>query len=176
MSKWKNLTNKQRKLLYVIVFVFMILFSCTTFPIYNFTHKISKTLTLINFIIPIAAFGEMGIIEAGLFPDRPVVKMTLLNLGLVLLGMGCRYLLEFGEVSNTYNFNMINSMVHIFATVTLSTLSWYNTIKKTGNWQMKKKIAIILILIFVIILALAGLMAMYMSKNTSMVGFLIMGS
>ena len=35
---------------------------------------------------------------------------------------------------------------------------------------------IILILIFVIILALAGLMAMYMSKNTSMVGFLIMGS
>lgn len=40
---------------------------------------------------------------------------------------------------------------------------------------MKKKIAIILILIFVIILVLAGLMAMYMSKNTSMVGFLIMG-
>ena len=84
-------------------------------------------------MIPIAAFWEMGIIEAGLFPDRPVVKMTLLNLGLVLLGMGCRYLLEFGEVSNTYNFNMINSMVHIFATVTLSTLSWYNTIKKTEN-------------------------------------------
>lgn len=41
---------------------------------------------------------------------------------------------------------------------------------------MKKKMAIILILIFVIILVLAGLMAMYMSKNTSMVGFLIMGS
>ena len=40
---------------------------------------------------------------------------------------------------------------------------------------MKKKMAINLILIFVIILVLAGLMAMYMSKNTSMVGFLIMG-
>ena len=90
MSKWKNLTNKQRKLLYVIVYGVMILFSCTTFPIYNFTHKISKTLTVINFIIPIAAFWEIGIIEAGLFPERPVVKMTLLNLGLVLLGMGCR--------------------------------------------------------------------------------------
>lgn len=133
MSKWKNLTNKQRKLLYVIVFGFMILFSCTTFPIYNFTHKISKTLTVINFIIPIAAFREMGMIEAGLFPDRLVAKMIFLNLGLVLLGMVCRYLLEFGEVSNTYNFNMINSIVHIFATVTLSTLSWYNTIKKTEN-------------------------------------------
>ena len=130
MSKWKNLTNKQRKLLYVIVFGFMILFSCTTFPIYNFTHKISKTLTVINFIIPIAAFGEMGVIEAGLFPEKSVVKVMSLNLGLVLIGMGCRYLLEFGEVSNTYNFNMINSIVHILVTVLLSTLSWYNSTKK----------------------------------------------
>ena len=70
---------KQRKLLYMIVFGFMILFSCTTFPIYNFTHKISKTLTVINFIIPIAAFREMGMIEAGLFPDRSVAKMIFLK-------------------------------------------------------------------------------------------------
>ena len=71
--------------------------------------------------------------EAGLFTNSSGVKITILNIGLVLVGMGCRYLLEFWEVSNTYNFNMINSMVHIFATVTLSTLSWYNTIKKTED-------------------------------------------
>lgn len=130
MSKWKNLTNKQRKILYVLVFGFVILFSCTTFPIFNFTHKISRTLTVINFIIPIAAFWEMGMVEAGLFPEVPAVKVMFLNLGLVLVGMGCRYLLEFGEVSNTYNFNMINSIVHILATVLLSTLSWYNSVNK----------------------------------------------
>ena len=130
MSKWKNLTNKQRKFLYVIVFGFMILFSCTTFPIYNFTHKISKPLTVINFIIPIAAFWEMGLIEAGLFPEGSAFKIMSLNFGLILIGMVCRYLLEFGEVSNTYNFNMINSIVHIFATVLLSTLSWYYSNKK----------------------------------------------
>ena len=70
--------------------------------------------------------------EARLFTNSSGVKITILNIGLVLVGMGCRYLLEFWEVSNTYNFNMINSMVHIFATVTLSTLSWYDAIKKTS--------------------------------------------
>lgn len=31
----------------------------------------------------------------------------------ILAGMGCRYLLEFGEVSNTYNFTVPNMIVHV---------------------------------------------------------------
>ena len=37
---------------------------------------------------------------------------------------GARYLLEFGEVSNSYNFTVPNMLLHIGVTVTLSTLSW----------------------------------------------------
>ena len=47
-----------------------------------------------------------------------------LNLLLVLLGMGARYLLEYGEVSNTYNFTLPNMLLHICVAVVLSTLSW----------------------------------------------------
>ena len=31
------------------------------------------------------------------------------------LGMGCRYLMEFGEFSNTYNFTLFNIVVYLFA-------------------------------------------------------------
>ena len=48
-----------------------------------------------------------------------------MNLMLVVAGMGARYLLEFGEVSNTYNFTVLNSTVHIFVTVVLTTITWY---------------------------------------------------
>jgi len=49
----------------------------------------------------------------------------LLNTGLVVLGMISRYFLEYGEVSNTYNFTLLNSSVHIVLTVLWSTVNWY---------------------------------------------------
>lgn len=65
-----------------------------------------------------------------MFPNCKLCHILLLNLLLVLLSMGSRYLLEFGEVSNTYNFTLPNMILHILVTVTLSTLSWVWTVSK----------------------------------------------
>ena len=35
------------------------------------------------------------------------------TLFLTAAGMGCRYLLEFGEVSNTYNFTLFNGISYL---------------------------------------------------------------
>ena len=43
----------------------------------------------------------------------------------VFVGMGCRYLLEFGEVSNTYNFTAPNIIVHVLLTNILCLVCWY---------------------------------------------------
>ena len=62
--------------------------------------------------------------------ERPFVKnwklhqVALLNLGMILLSMLFRYLLEFGEVSNTYNFTAPNIALHIVATLTISMVSY----------------------------------------------------
>ncbi len=126
--------QKHKKIASGIVLGFVIFFSCTTFPFFNFTHRISDTIHLLNIVIAVVAFWDMGIAEAGIFPEKTVVKMMLLNTVLVLAGMRCRYLLEFGEVSNTYNFTVLNSLVHIIVAATLSTLGWYNYRKRlTGE-------------------------------------------
>ena len=39
--------------------------------------------------------------------------------------MGCRYLLEFGEVSNTYNFTAPNIIIHVLLTNILCLVCWY---------------------------------------------------
>ena len=51
-------------------------------------------------------------------------QVALLNLGMILLSMLFRYLLEFGEVSNTYNFTAPNIALHIVATLTISMVSY----------------------------------------------------
>ena len=62
--------------------------------------------------------------------ERPFVKnwklhqVALLHLGMILLSMLFRYLLEFGEVSNTYNFTAPNIALHIVATLTISMVSY----------------------------------------------------
>ena len=43
----------------------------------------------------------------------------------ILAGMGCRYLLEFGEVSNTYNFTVPNMIVHVLLINILCLACWY---------------------------------------------------
>ncbi len=43
----------------------------------------------------------------------------------ILVGMGCRYLLEFGEVSNTYNFTVPNMIVHVLLINILCLACWY---------------------------------------------------
>ena len=125
MNKWHETVQKHRKLICGITFAFTIFFSCFTFPFYNFTHQWSKYTTFINLPLTIMAFSYMGISEAWVLPEFSTGKVVLLNVLLVLLGMSCRYLLEFGEVSNTYNFTPLNSIVHIGVAVATITLAWY---------------------------------------------------
>ena len=55
---------------------------------------------------------------------KQIYKITLFNLVIVLAGMVCRYLLEYGEVSNTYNFTIPNILFHIVAALGISIISY----------------------------------------------------
>ena len=53
-----------------------------------------------------------------------------LNCGVTILGMVARYLLEYGEVSNTYNFTIKNIVVHIVIMMLLSMIFWIQAKKQ----------------------------------------------
>lgn len=52
---------------------------------------------LVTLWLNIACYIELGVFERRLLPDSATVKIVLINFWIVLAGMGCRYLLEFGE-------------------------------------------------------------------------------
>ena len=107
-----------------IIFVSFAALGAGTFPVYNFSRQWSMFLTLFIILNGVMVYTLLGTAEAVLFPRLKGWQILLLNIALVLLSMVGRYLLEFGEVSNTYNFTVSNILLHVGVTVALSTLFW----------------------------------------------------
>ena len=66
------------------------------------------------------------------FKQRPKLLSYFLGLGVIILitsitvglGLLCRYLLEFGEASNIYNFTIPNTLLHVGVFLALTGLTW----------------------------------------------------
>ena len=106
-------------------------FGCFTFPVCNLTKIVSRDIRLINFAVAALAYYDIGAIEAAAFPlkkdsaAKTILPLLGFNCVHILAGMGCRYLLEYGEVSNTYNFTLPNMAIHLFVINAVCLVSWY---------------------------------------------------
>ena len=118
--------EEYRKLFITITLVFFVVLGGAAFPIYNLNKDWPTTLTISILISAIGYSGMLGVAEIALFPKAKIYHIIPLNLGMTLLSMGCRYLLEYGEVSNTYNFTVPNVVLHIVAVLVISTGFWSN--------------------------------------------------
>lgn len=113
------------------IFIFFVFMNCFTFPAYNFVKTSTGFLMIINLVLVWTACISTGESEVRLFPKRSVWTIALRNLIAIGAGLICRYLLEFGEVSNTYNYVPVNLAVHISAMLVLSTFIYWR--KRKGR-------------------------------------------
>ena len=125
----KNMKRSSQILLYLLFLVI----SCCTFPIYNFTKDFGKSIVATNLILNVLCYYELGKYEKLMLKDWKVSKVILVNTGVILLGMVLRFFLEFGEVSNTYNFTGLNITIHITAAFVISIVSYLTFTPPTSN-------------------------------------------
>lgn len=112
-----------------IVLVGMLIFSILVngcfFPIVNFNPKNTTDLvTILRFMIIAMTFTfhkSIASLEAVIFPKAPIIFIGAFNVFLVICGLICRYLLESGEVSNVYNFTILNIAFHVIILALIST-------------------------------------------------------
>jgi len=102
-----------KKALLVGMLLFTVFISCFGFPVWNLEKQFGRWLGPMNAIMVITVYGVIGAAANAFFEEKRSFLKTLFLLVFVLLGMGCRYLLEFGEVSNTYNFTTANILLHL---------------------------------------------------------------
>ena len=116
----KNMKRSSKILLWLLFLVI----ACSSFPIYNFTKNYGKSIVATNLILNVLFYYELGKYEKLMLKDWKVSKVVLVNMGVILLGMVLRFFLEFGEVSNTYNFTGSNIAIHITVAFVISIVSY----------------------------------------------------
>ena len=92
------------------------------------TSLVMKTIILLSVFI---FYTELGMLQAALFPNGSIGFAAALNLGMTVLGLIFRYLLEYGEVSNTYNFTAANVALHLFALTILPLMTYISRKQKS---------------------------------------------
>ena len=131
MKNLRIYVSKHKKLLCVIGLIFIVCLECCVFPVGNFTYGGDITIGLINLATAIGISKCLSEIEAMLLPKVAWLLVLLLNLGVTVMGMVARYFLEYGEVSNTYNFTLKNIVSHTVIMLLLSMMFWMQTKRKS---------------------------------------------
>ena len=112
------LLQSHRKTGITLFWIIAIFFGCFCFPFVNITKVLSdaqKQISVINLFTCLIAYAEVGLLSGYLFDKKKISVVLLINVSHIIVGMICRYFLEFGEVSNTYNFTLSNIAIHIVA-------------------------------------------------------------
>ncbi len=138
-QKAPNTEKSNRTVLRWMVFILGTFLGCFLFPAYNITKNYGHHIQWNRLFLVIAECYVMGSILAKAFPyekesvTKTVFSLLGFNCVFILAGMGCRYLLEFGEVSNTYNFTAPNIVVHLLTVNVFCMASWYFGVKQEQN-------------------------------------------
>lgn len=130
MIKLREFVHKHKKQAIMVGFLFIICLQCCVFPAVNRSYNAPYAIVFINFIAAIGICKCSGDLEAEFLPNGTWGQVLVLNLVLTLLGMATRYLLEYGEVSNTYNFTFRNILLHIVMMVLWSSVFWKSRVRE----------------------------------------------
>lgn len=101
----------------ILICISLVFFGCFVFPVLNITKDFPKNISLLNILIACGAYFYIGNIQGLLFGHKAMGKILGISSVLTLVGFACRFLMEYGEVSNTYNFTIPNIAVHLFVTL-----------------------------------------------------------
>lgn len=119
----KELISSHRKGFLIFTCIFLIFIGCFAFPIVNFSPDAPQISRWLNLAVAFFAYYEIGLLLGALYDGKEQWKGCGLSLLMTVIGFASRYLLEFGEVSNSYNFIPSNIIVHLLAAVCVSGLS-----------------------------------------------------
>ncbi|MBQ3568172.1 MAG: hypothetical protein IJA25_04500 [Anaerotignum sp.] len=112
--------NNRKDIMEKLIWAFWIFLTCFSFPLWSERSPL-KWHDVFTFV------STYGILVAGLYGVYGEDRGPSLYPRMVLftvIGMVCRYYLEFGEVSNTYNFTLLNIAAYLFIVPVFTLLAY----------------------------------------------------
>lgn len=127
----KDFVEKHKKGFHIFVWGFIVFIGCFGFPLYSkeFPLTILKVWLAISYIFAMGEAFAMLYYEKEKMTARICIQTFLFS----IVGLVCRYFLEFGEVSNTYNFTLKNIVLYLVCIPIFVTICY--RIAKRQLWQ-----------------------------------------
>lgn len=130
MENAKKFVQKYKTASYILGLGFIVFINCFGFPFYNLTKEWSFSITAINIYLILASAWAIGGFLYALFPNKKATFIVGILIAFACLGLACRFLLEYGEVSNTYNFTLPNISLHLGVFIATCILRWFYLLKR----------------------------------------------
>ena len=124
MKKLTEYFRSHIKLARALVLGYVVFMACFAFPIHNALGGEGFSMTWNRAYVLVAGYGVVATALAGVYGMGKEGLIYLKVLAFTVLGLVCRYLLEFGEVSNTYNFTL-GSIAAYLLLIPLATTAAY---------------------------------------------------
>ncbi len=119
--------EKHKKGLKKLLLLYIVFAGCFSFPI----HSEQIPLSFIRVYLFVAQYGIIGVSLSGLYGAKKGKFIYIQALLFTIIGLGCRYLLEFGEVSNTYNFTSPNIISYLVIIPIAVLMVYFVSVKTT---------------------------------------------
>lgn len=110
MANLKDCFRAYLPILKWFVWGYIVFAGCFTFPLWSQEFP----LDFVKIYLVAAAYGIIAHSFARLYGPRKGLAVIVQTFGFTVFGLLCRYLLEFGETSNTYNFTLFNILLYSF--------------------------------------------------------------
>ena len=117
----KNTILTHKKGFTIFTCIFLVFMGCFSFPIFNFSKEAPNISKWLNILTAFLAYYELGLLQGILYHSKVMLKCTFTTFSMTVLGFLCRFLLEYGEISNTYNFTMPNILFHLLISICIVT-------------------------------------------------------
>ena len=124
--------NKRIAMMVIITILSAIVYGCI-FPVLNFSLEKPEIPTihiLLNVLVFYLIVEGIGTTVPKLFPQWTLLKSVFYNFSVCTAGLIARYLLEFGEISNTYNFTVSNIVFYLLITLGLAAFEVNKNMRK----------------------------------------------
>ena len=109
MDRFRLFLKDHLKIARILILAYVIFVGCFVFPFGNESFPFD----LMKAYLVIASYGVIGLGFAGLYGMNKEKFVYMSSFVLTGLGMLCRYILEYGEVSNTMNFTSFNIISYL---------------------------------------------------------------
>jgi len=114
----------------LLIWGYIVFNACFSFPISSSRFPMDFS----NAYLLLASYGVIALSFAGVHGEKKHFAVLAQTFAFCILGLVCRYFLEFGEVSNSYNFTLFNTVLYL-AVIPIYTVLAYDLLVR----KLKKK-------------------------------------